>query len=153
MCAETSLKIIAKMPCYPTEDSRISEKGLKNIFPDMKIQQDPESQIMTGEGKSLAEFGELLKRYRIRDTARKILLRGTQGNTTNFKLNKQTAVIGKINFVGSREPQVLGEIDVAITSNDLEELIDEIAPGTVNTSTPRTLKTEEESDNHEDRDL
>ena len=119
----------------------------------MKIQQDPESQIMTGEGKSLDEFGELLKRYRIRDTARRILLRGTQGNTTNFKLNKQTAVIGKINFVSSREPQVLGEIDVTITSNDLEELIDEIAPSTVKTTTPRTLKTEEESDNHEDRNL
>lgn len=132
------------MPYYPTEDLTILKKALKNIFPDLKIQHDPSGCTFTGKGKSIVEFGELLKRHRIRDTARSILLRGIEGNTTRFKLNKQTAVVGKINFVGIREPQVLGEIDVELSHNNLDELIDEIAPLTKIESKPVSSALDEE---------
>ena len=54
--------------------------------------------------------------------------RGIKGNSTSFRLNKQVAAIGKISF--SEESHALGDIEVIIESEDIEALIDSIAPNT-----------------------
>jgi predicted RNA binding protein with dsRBD fold (UPF0201 family) len=131
MIQEQKIQIVARMPIFPTEDEKCLINSLQSLFPDMKIEINDEKKILVGNGASIENFSELLKRHRIRDTARKIMLRGIHGDQTKFNLNKQAAVVGKINFVGVREPQVLGEISITITSTNIHELIDEIAESTL----------------------
>lgn len=131
MVQEQKIKIVAQMPIFPTEDEKCLINSLENLFPDMEIEINDEKKILIGNGNSVENFSELLKRQRIRDTARTIMVRGINGDKTRFKLNKQAVVAGKINFVGAREPQVLGEISVTITGTNINELIDEIAESTV----------------------
>jgi len=131
MDKDQKIEIVARMPVFPTEDEECLANSLTNLFPDMKIEKNDEKMRLIGTCTSLGTFSELLKRQRIRDTARTIMVRGIQGNRTRFKLNKQAAVVGRINFVGNREPQVLGEINVTITSPNIQELIYEIAESTI----------------------
>jgi predicted RNA binding protein with dsRBD fold (UPF0201 family) len=122
----TKIKITATMPYFPTEDDVKLKTAFTNIFPDMELEYNTNKNLIIGISKSILNFSELLKRQRIRDTARTILLRGIRNYKTYFKLNKQAAFVGKINFVGEREPQVLGEISVFIESENIKELIKEI---------------------------
>ncbi|MCG2728447.1 MAG: metallophosphoesterase, partial [Candidatus Methanoperedenaceae archaeon] len=48
--------------------------------------------------ESLRLLHPRLREERILDTARNILLIGVEGNTTQFRLNKQVAFAGKVNF-------------------------------------------------------
>lgn len=111
--------------CYPTEDREKVIRALTAIFPDAILTgTDP----LEGVANSVDAFGELLKRYRIRDAARAVMRRGVRGNSTSFRLNKQVAAVGKISF--SQESHALGDIDVTITADDIGALIDSIAPNT-----------------------
>ena len=51
-----------------------------------------------------------------------------EGDSTKFMLNKQVAAVGKVSF--SEETHALGDLEVIITSDDIEALIDSIAPNT-----------------------
>jgi len=111
--------------CHPTEDKDKIVRAIKSIFPDARIEgEDP----ITAVSSSLDMFAELLKRQRIRDAARQVMRRGTHGQTTSFRLNKQVAAIGKISF--SDEGHPLGDIEVTISETELDSLIDRVAPST-----------------------
>ncbi len=73
-------------------------------------------------------FAEQLVKQRIRDAARAALRRGIEGNLVAFNLNKQVATVGKVSF--SDEEHALGDIHVEISAEDVNALIDEIAPST-----------------------
>ncbi len=120
--------VTVKTPCLPTEDAEKVRKAVLNLFPDSMIE-EKEGAILAKTG-SLMRFKELVRSYRIIDATRRILLRGRQGTSTFFMVNKQVAFIGKISYVEERLP--LGSIEVSIEDDDLDMLIDEVAPVTVN---------------------
>ncbi len=120
--------VTIKTPCLPTEDSEKVRKAVFNLFPDSMIE-EKDGVIMARTG-SLWRFKELVRSHRIIDATRRILLRGKQGNSTRFLVNKQVAFIGKISYVEERLP--LGSIEVSIEDDDLDKLIDAVAPVTVN---------------------
>jgi predicted RNA binding protein with dsRBD fold (UPF0201 family) len=119
------LDIRLRARCYATEDRDAVIRAIRNLFPDAEVRGD--SEIIATSG-SVDEFGELLKRYKIRDAARKVMRRGLKGDTTRFRLNKQVAAIGKISF--SEEDHALGDIEVSMMADDIESIIDTIAPST-----------------------
>lgn len=119
------LDIRLRTPCYPTEDRDAVVRAIRNLFPDAEIKGDIQ---IVATSKSLDAFGELLKRHKIRDAARKVMRRGMRGNTTRFRLNKQVAAVGKVSF--SEESHALGDIEVSISAMDIESVIDSIAPDT-----------------------
>ncbi|MGQ9587708.1 MAG: RNA-binding domain-containing protein [Thermoplasmata archaeon] len=119
------LEVQLRARCFPTEDRERIVRAITRLFPDAELSGDDP---ITGRASSAAEFGEQLKRQRIRDAARAIMWRGAVGNSTSFKLNKQVAAVGKISF--SEEEHALGDIEVTFISDDLEALIDAIAPHT-----------------------
>ena len=82
-----------------------------------------------GTAPSLDGFGRLIRRQKILDASRSILLKNMHGSTTRMSLNKQVATVGKVSFA-DRNP-VLGAIDVTVEDDDLEALIDRVAPMTV----------------------
>jgi predicted RNA binding protein with dsRBD fold (UPF0201 family) len=58
-----------------------------------------------------------------------VLFKGVRGNRTTIHLNKQVATVGKVSFTEPRT--ILGTIEVTIEDEDLELLIDRVAPETV----------------------
>jgi hypothetical protein len=112
----------------PTEDPEKVRKAILNLFPDSLIE-EKDGAIIAKTG-SLERFKELVRSHRIIDATRRILLRGKQGNSTSFMVNKQVAYVGKISYVEERLP--LGSIEVSIEDDDMDKLINEVAPVTVN---------------------
>ena len=111
--------------CFPTEDRDKVVSAVTRLFPDCVLVGDD---VLRGETSTLDEFSELLRRQRIRDSARSVLRRGLRGDSTSFKINKQVAAVGKVSF--SEENHPLGDIEVIITDANIASVIDSIAPDT-----------------------
>lgn len=115
------VKVTAR--CFPTEDRAKVVAAIANIFPDFVPEgADP----IVGTAHSTEVFAELLRRQRIRSAARTVMRRSMSGNTVTFSLNKQVATVGKVSF--SDEKHALGDLDVVISADDIEGLIDALAP-------------------------
>jgi uncharacterized protein len=121
--------VTVKVPCLPTEDPSKVRKAILNLFPDSLIE-EKDGAVFAKTG-SLGRFKELVRSYRILDATRRIMLRGKQGSGTSFMVNKQVAYVGKISYVED-EKLPLGSIEVSIEDDELDRLIDEVAPATVN---------------------
>lgn len=119
------LDVRLRAECHPTEDRDRVIRSIIRLFPDAEMNGGT---VLSGVSRSVDEFGVLLKRQRIRDAARAVMRRNMRGNATSFSLNKQVATVGKISF--SDESHPLGDIEVEITSDALESVIDSIAPNT-----------------------
>lgn len=119
-------QIFISAPLNPTENLHKVEKAILNLFPDASIIHTQNK--ISATSKSVVRFSELLRTQRIRDAARSILLRNMRGTKTEFNMNKQVAYIGKISFAEGRS--ILGDIFVSIKNENLESLINEIAPET-----------------------
>ena len=97
-----------------------------NIFPDASLERTDDG--FKGEATT-SRFYELIRRQKILDSTRTMMLKGNRGNKIVLHLNKQVAAVGKISFT---EPKtILGTLIVTIESDDPEALIDQIAPRTV----------------------
>lgn len=130
------MKVTVKVSAlvYPTEIEEKVKTAITGLFPvELAIREFGTPQIY-GEGdfESLRLLHQRLREERILDTARNILLAGISGNTTQFRLNKQVAFMGKVNFPAGEES--LGSIHVEITAENLENLlkiIDWLSPRTI----------------------
>ncbi len=130
------MKVTVKVSAllYPTEIEQKVKIAITNLFPvELAIREFGIPQVY-GEGKleSLRLLHQRLREERILDTARNILLAGISGSTTQLRLNKQVAFMGKVNFPAGEES--LGSIYVEIStgnSEDLLKLIDWLAPRTI----------------------
>lgn len=115
-------------PVFPSEDPDKVRAALLNIFPTGEFELGEKE--MKGQA-DLKQFSTLIRRQRILDTARHQMQRGTRGSDTKtvFSLNKQVATVGKVSFVDYRT--VLGTISVCVEDDDINLLIDRVAPMTV----------------------
>ena len=121
----TSVRITC--PVNPSEDPDKALAAIRSIFPDAELELVDRG--YEGTAPSLDGFGRLIRRQKILDASRSILLKNMHGSTTRMSLNKQVATVGKVSFA-DRNP-VLGAIDVTVEDDDLEALIDRVAPMTV----------------------
>ena len=115
-------EIVAKAPVHPTEDLDKVIEALSNVFDYDDILIAEESVTIKGNTSCLFPLKEFLEKRQIRDTARKIILKGwdEESKTINLKLSKQAAFAGMINLVDD-DLSPLGEIEVKITTADVEE--------------------------------
>ena len=118
----------------PTEIEEKVRIALTNLFPVEFILRDFGIPQLYSEGSigTLRKLHMLLRESIILDTARRILINGTESSTTQFLLNKQVAFVGKVNFTAGEES--LGSINVEISADNTEDLmmiIDWLAPETV----------------------
>lgn len=116
-------------PVYDTEiQDRVAE-AITAIFPDAEPQfQHGE---LTATVHSLDQFSEQLHRQAILDTARGVFFDNQTGDSFSFRLKKQAAFQGVVNFVVD-DPGELGVIAVRVQVEEptVEEFIDQIAPRT-----------------------
>ncbi len=126
----------AEVVVNPTEDPEKVKRAIQNVIgnPPLKLTQMDGKSLMTAriEGwEGLTNLHRLLRRERILDSARRVLLRGVSGNEITFYLNKQVAYVGRVSFSVPEAESPLGPIKVVITCDDVESLIDWLAPSTV----------------------
>jgi len=119
-------RVRVSVPVRPTEDVNKVRRALLNVFPDLRI--DASEDALRGTTESLDRLRELIRKLRIRDTARRVLLRGREGDRTRFDLSKQAAFSGRVSFAADSP---LGDIAVEIESNRLEDVIDFVAESTI----------------------
>lgn len=88
--------------------------------------------IQEGDDRLLSHLRMLLRRERILEAARKILLRGVEhGKTISFCLNKQAAFVGHPSFCAREGESPMGPICFSITTGDPNRLIDWLATKTI----------------------
>ncbi|HNU35376.1 MAG TPA: RNA-binding domain-containing protein [Methanomassiliicoccales archaeon] len=126
------VEVVASASSYPTEDVERVRRCLLNIFPEAELREE-EGKVRAATG-DLSRFKELIRNHRILDSTRAVLLRGMTDDEIIFRLNKQAAFVGKISFVEGNAP--LGHIEVIISGDELEALIDDVAPRTVDGEIP-----------------
>lgn len=113
-------------PVNPSEDPEKVKAAILRLFPTAEL--SDEGGRFRGEA-DLEAFSKLIRKQKILDSTRGMLFKGKHGDKTVILLNKQVATVGKVSFA---EPHaVLGAIKVTIEDDDLEALIDRIAPETV----------------------
>ncbi len=129
-----NFKVAVSALVYPTELEERVKKAVTNLFPIELHTEDFGTPRLSGEGdiESLRLLHRRLREERILDTARYVLMSGISGNTAQFRLNKQVALVGKVNFPAGEGS--LGLIYVEITAEnrvDLLKIIDWLAPKTI----------------------
>ena len=115
-----------------TEETEKVKLAVENIFGvvDCEVRTGAYGDMLVAKTKGaqgLTKFCNLLRRERIRDSARSVLLRGVEGESITFYLNKQVAYVGHISFSEPSGESALGPIKVTITCDKPRELIDWLA--------------------------
>ena len=113
-------------PVNPSEDPDKVAAAVINIFPDAEL--ELADGILRGTA-SLDHFSKQIRKQKILDATRGVMLKNMRGNRTWVNLNKQVATVGKVSFA-DKNP-ILGAIEVCIEDDDIESLIDIVAPVTV----------------------
>ena len=113
-------------PVNPSEDEEKVRSAVLSIFPDAELSLNDGR--LEGEA-TLDRFSKAIRRQKILDATRAVMIMNSRGNTTRLSLNKQVATVGKVSFADKRS--VLGAIEVTIEDDDLMALIDRVAPITV----------------------
>ena len=121
----TSIEI--SCPVYPSEDPEKVKTAILKIFPDAVLEEKDDE--IAGTSESLERFSKQIRKQKILDTTRSVMIHGKRGDRTRFFLNKQVAFVGKVSFC--EEKTILGTMKVMIKDDDIEELIDRVAPVTV----------------------
>lgn len=112
-----------------TEDENKVKIAVANILQNGSedTKKSYEGKILVSEAKgqeSIEKFRNLLAMDRIRDAARKVLLKGVKGRTISFCLNKQAAFSGHISFCEEFAESPLGPLKFTIECSDSQFLID-----------------------------
>ncbi|AUX08396.1 dephospho-CoA kinase-like protein [Halalkaliarchaeum desulfuricum] len=116
----------------PVNDTEVTDRvadAVRNLFPDAEIEQQPGR--LVAETHTLDPFSDRLHEQEILDTARREFLKNARKGGFSFRLKKQAAFQGVINFaVGN--PDELGdiEVDVIVREPDVETFVDHVAPPT-----------------------
>ncbi len=102
---------------------------------DLKLEakEDGDRKLFVGKSEGLGaleKFHNLLRRERILDAARRIMIKGLKGKTITFYLNKQVAFVGHVSFSQPEKESPLGPIMVRISCENPRELIDWLTPKT-----------------------
>jgi predicted RNA binding protein with dsRBD fold (UPF0201 family)/dephospho-CoA kinase len=115
---KNNVTISIRTPIYETEIQEKVERAILNIFPDAALERV--DNFIIGTSGTLETFSTLLRMQRIRATAKNELMKGLAFDSFEFYLNKQVAMVGKVNF----SQDLLGPIFVRVTTPLPEKLID-----------------------------
>lgn len=127
MSYSVSIQITA--PVYETELTERVAEAITTLFPEAEPEEQHGELRATVQG--LDHFSDLLHRQEILDTARSIFFENQRGESFSFRLKKQAALVGRVNFA-VENPGELGTISVQVRVDepDVEQYIDHVAPPT-----------------------
>ena len=114
-------------PVYPSEDPEKVKTAILKVFPNATLEESDMG--IKGTTDNLDRFSKQIRKQKILDTTRSVMLHGKRGDRTRIFLNKQVAFVGKVSFC--EEKTILGTMKVVIIDEDIDGLIDKVAPVTV----------------------
>ena len=114
----SEINIVARI--NPTEDIERISNAVMNLFPDAKI--EIESDKLRASSDNLDYLVQRIAEQNIRDSARRYMMGQIKEPGLVFHLNKQAALMGKINFTDGAS--ILGDIEVSISTDNPDELIE-----------------------------
>lgn len=124
----TKIEVSVYVLIRPTERVEKVTSAVETLFPGLMMDIRGDRIEAYGGPSTLWTLHKLLREQEILDTARSVMLQGREGSTIQFRLNKQAAFMGRVNFPPEEEP--LGSIHVQITGGDM--VIDWLSPRTEN---------------------
>ena len=124
-----SVDVQVTAPVNDTEVTGRVTDAVHNLFPEAELESYPGE--LVGTCHSVEQFSERLHEQAILDTARRAFFDGQNGDSFSFRLKKQAAFRGVVNFAVGTESE-LGDIHVRIRVNepDVESYVDHVAPPT-----------------------
>lgn len=123
------MKLRVETEVRPTESREKVETAVRKIFPTVTL--DLVGNSLMGESvgaEAISRFRQLLRQQGILDAARSVMFANKSDNSTKLLLNKQVAFVGRVSFTDGESP--LGPIVVTLEAQDVEILIDYLAPRT-----------------------
>lgn len=115
------MRISGSVPVYPTEDRGKVREAVRSVFEDASVSESGNRMVF--ESGDASAFIKSLTDQKIRDTARSIIVPSSDESVSEFYLNKQAALCGKVNF--TEGDSTLGDIHVRI-SEGVEEILQAI---------------------------
>ena len=116
----------------PVNDTEVTDRvadAIDNLFPEADVEAHPGELLATCH--TMETFSERLHEQAILDTARGAFFDGREGDTFGFRLKKQAAYEGVVNFAVGTESE-LGDLHVRVRVEepDVDSYIDHVAPPT-----------------------
>ncbi|MDH7556831.1 MAG: RNA-binding domain-containing protein [Candidatus Methanosuratincola sp.] len=128
-------KVVVEAEIRATEDEEKVARAVSNLTgaSPFRVVQRGHQRFLVQEGDEsmLVTLRQLLRRERILDAARKLMLRGIRGNQFTFYLNKQVAYAGHVSFCMPEGESPLGPIKFTVETEDPKSFIDWLATRTV----------------------
>ncbi|MBC7121311.1 MAG: hypothetical protein H5T33_07070 [Candidatus Methanosuratus sp.] len=128
-------RVVVEAEIRPTEDEGKVAQAVSNLTGSkpFRILQRGQRRVLLQEGDEslLIALRQLLRRERILDAARKLMIRGIRGNQFTFFLNKQVAYAGHASFCMPEGESPLGPIKFTVETEDPKSFIDWLATRTV----------------------
>ncbi len=127
------IEIEARVEIKPTEDENKVKAALDNIldYETLKLVEEEGVEFYVAKAYSLNalnKLANLIKKQRIELSARSVLEKSIEDGNLVFKLNKQAAYMNRVSFVTVEGEAPLGYIEMRIKSENLDDVIDYIAP-------------------------
>jgi predicted RNA binding protein with dsRBD fold (UPF0201 family) len=116
----------------PVNDTEVTDRvvdAVHTLFPEADVEAHPGELLATCH--TMETFSERLHEQAILDTARGAMVDGHDGDTFAFRLKKQAAYEGVVNFAVGQDSE-LGDLHVRVRVEepDVEAYIDHVAPPT-----------------------
>lgn len=114
------VNVVVRTPLNATESRQAVEEAVLNLFTDAEF--DEEDGTLVARSNDVSRLRELVDRQEIHETAREQLDDSVVGDTVVFRLSKQPATVGRLNFdVGGHE---LGAFRVRIETDEVDGFVD-----------------------------
>ncbi len=119
----------------PTEDEVKVKAAVNNVLNNAAITVKPaqKGSMLMADTKgqdSLVKLRNLLRQDRIRDAARRLLLKSIRGNTISFYLNKQVAYAAHASFSEAEAESPLGPLHITIECDNPRQRVEWLAEKT-----------------------
>jgi predicted RNA binding protein with dsRBD fold (UPF0201 family) len=129
------VEVFVEAEVNPTEDEEKIKAAVNNVLGGASFTVKPAQRgsILAAHASgqdSLIKLRNLLRNDRIRDAARKLLLKKIRGNTIRFYLNKQVAFAGHVSFSEETAESPLGPIHFTIETDNPAQLVEWLAEKT-----------------------
>jgi|TARA_B100001540_G_scaffold310266_1_gene327790 predicted RNA binding protein with dsRBD fold (UPF0201 family) len=132
MGREMNEKITIQVFCEinPSEDLEKIKTSIFNLFPDLKIK--IQENRLSGSSNDIELLSKVIKSIKNRQTVSvlsRIMKTNMAENSTWFYLNKQAAFVDVIALCNDADESALGPIKIVLNSNNIEEIIENMAFG------------------------